>query len=306
MKKPSTLTLFSSLICIVILFLSSFSTSNKHYYGEDLSSTHLKSFKDGNVTINTLKESYSDVGHSIWLKRGGTKEAKAVYFSEGDVYGKLNKWKRGKELVLTCSGAFSDDLYKTNGALPVGLNVENGYIKNRTVVKEGMDGLVIVYATGGIVVSDLTKGDLFLQSLGKKVNVRKDVSAKYDLLKWAEDEKATIFQTQLLAYDNQLKIGYEGRKQKRERRFLSLAKTSSGTLYHIIFNFPSGEYLYDGAKKVMEHLNDKGMNVIALLNLDTGAYNVMDLNTGDYSIDSSVKGSTRVSDAVNLLSYHYD
>ncbi|MFT5646763.1 MAG: hypothetical protein ACI976_001447, partial [Aureispira sp.] len=41
-------------------------------------------------------------------------------------------------------------------------------------------------------------------------------------------------------------------------------------------------------------------------NLDTGAYNVMDLNTGDYSIDSQIKGSTRVSAAVNLLSYHYD
>jgi hypothetical protein len=306
MKKPSTLNLFFSFICVAILLLSSFSTSSNHYYGDNLSSTHLKSFKDGNVKVYTLKEGYSDIGHSIWLARGGKKEAKAVYFSEGDVYGKLNKWKRGKELVLTCSGAFSDDLYKTNGALPVGLNVENGYIKNRTVIKEGMDALVIVYATGGIVVSDLTKGDLFLQSLGKKVNVRKDVSAKYDLLKWAEDEKATIFQTQLLAYDNALKIGSEGRKQKRERRFLGLAKTSSGTLYHIIFNFPNGEYLYDGAKKVMNHLNDQDMKVIALLNLDTGAYNVMDLNTGDYSIDAKIKGSTKVSAAVNLLSYHYD
>lgn len=306
MKKPSTLKLFSSFVCVAILFLSSFSTPNNHYYGDSLSSSHLKSFKDGNVTIYTLKEGYSDVGHSIWLTRGGKKEAKAVYFSEGDVYGKLNTWKRGKDLILTCSGAFSDDLSKTNGALPVGLNVENGYIKNRTVVKEGMDGLVIVYATGGIVVSDLTKGDLFLKSLGKKINVRKDVSAKYDLLKWAEDEKATIFQTQLLAYENGLKIDYKGRKQKRERRFLAFAKTSSGTLYHIIFDFPNGEYLYDGAKKVMDHLNGKNMNVIALLNLDTGAYNVMDLNTGDYSIDSQIKGSTRVSSAVNLLSYHYD
>lgn len=306
MKKPSTLKLFSSFVCVAILFLSSFSTVDNHYYGDSLSSTHLKSFKDGNVNIYALKEGYSTIGHSIWLTRGGAKEAKAVYFSEGDVYGKLNKWKRGKDLILTCSGAFSDDLSKTNGALPVGLNVENGYIKNRTVVKEGMDALVIVYATGGIVVSDLTKGDLFLQSFGKKINVRKDVSAKYDLLKWAEEEKATIFQTQLLAFDNQLKIDYQGRKQKRERRFLAFAKTKSGTLYHIIFNFPNGEYLYDGAKKVMDHLNDQSMKVISLLNLDTGAYNVMNLSTGDYSIDSKIKGSTRVSAAVNLLSYHYD
>jgi len=296
---------FSCFLYAVLLMLSSFSTNTAPSDYSEVSSTLVNSYKDGNIKIFKLKESYSDIGHAIWMNRS-SKRVKATYFSEGDVYGKYNSWKRGKSLVLTCSGAFSDDLSKDNGALPVGLNVESGYIKNRTVVKEGMDGLVIVQATGGIVVSDLTKGDLYLKSLGKKVDVRKDFTAKYDLLKWAEKEKATIFQTQLLAYSNQLKIDEKGRVGKRERRFLALATTKKGVLYHIIFNLPKPVYLYDGAQKILEHLKGEGMNVTAILNLDTGAYNVLQLNTGDSTTDRAIKGGTSISHAVNLLCYRYD
>ncbi|WP_052593790.1 hypothetical protein [Aureispira sp. CCB-QB1] len=305
MKKSTTLNTFVFLIFSTIFVFSSFSTINNKYYGNGYSSSYLKSFKGDNVKVYSLKEGYSEIGHSIWLSRGA-KKMNAVYFSEGDVYGKHKKWSNGKDVFLTCSGAFSDDLNKTAGALPVGINVENGYVKNRTVIKEGMDALVVVYATGGIVVSDLTKGDLFLKSLGKEVNIRKDVSAKYDFLDWAKKEKATVFQTQLLAYKNELKIDYQGRKQKRERRFLALATTNSGTLYHIIFNLPNGVYLYDGTKNVLDHLKDQNMDVTAILNLDTGAYNVLQVNTGDYAIDSHLKGATSISSAVNLLSYHYN
>lgn len=306
MKKSTNLNTFIVLAVSAIFVLSSFVTVSYKYYGDGYSSSELKSLKDGNVKIYTLKESYSEVGHSIWLSRGGTKKMSAVYFSEGDVYGKHKKWSNNKDVVLTCSGAFSDNLDKTAGALPVGINVENGYIKNRTVIKDKMDALVVIYATGGIVVSDLTKGDLFLKSLGKEVDIRKDVAAKYDFLDWAKKENATVFQTQLLAYKNELKIDYEGRKQKRERRFLVLATTSEGTLYHIIFDLPNGVYLYDGAKNVLDHLKALDMDVTAILNLDTGAYNVLDVNTGDYSIDSELKGTTSINRAVNLLSYQYN
>lgn len=267
--------------------------------------TYVGSYFSGNVEVYSLKEGYQNRGHAVWMNRSA-KKIRAKYFSFGDVYGKYKNWKRNKEIVLTCSGAFSDDLYKGNGALPVGLNVENGEIKNRSVLKDGMDALVIVYATGGIVVSDLTRGDLYLQSLDKKVDVRKDYSAKYELLDWAEKEKATIFQTQLLAYDNELKIDTRGRKNSRERRFLALATNSSGTLYHIIFNLPANTYLYDGAKNVLDYLKNKNMDVTAILNLDTGAYNILDFYSSDSRLNSLLDGPNRVQQAVNLLSYSYN
>ncbi|MGH1336711.1 MAG: hypothetical protein ACRBFS_11330 [Aureispira sp.] len=305
MKITTTKNLPLGVALLAAFALLSFSTTSVRYYGEGYTGDNMKSFKNGHAKVYTLQEGYSKIGHSVWMNRG-SKRMSAAYFSAGDVYGNHKKWSKGKEVFLTCSGAFSDDLDKTDGALPVGINIENGYAKNRKVKKDGMDALVIVYATGGIVVSDLTKGDLHLQSLGKKLNIRESTTDKYDFLEWAKDEKATVFQTQLLAYKNQLKIDSRGRKNKRERRFLALATTNTGTLYHIVFDLPEGAYLYDGAQKVLAHLNDQNMDVTALLNLDTGAYNVLEVNTGDDSLDSELEGETSISRAVNLLSYHYN
>jgi hypothetical protein len=291
-------------LCCLTIGLFSFSDASVRDYGEGYTSSARKSYKDGQVEIYTLQEGYSKVGHAIWLNRA-KKRMSAAYFSAGDVYGNHQSWSRGKDVFLTCSGAFSDDLSKNSGALPVGINIENGYPKNRKVKKEGMDALVIVYATGGIVVSDLTQGDLYLKSLGKKIDIRNSTTDKYDFLEWAEDQKATVFQTQLLAYKNKLKIDSRGRTNKRERRFLALGTDSAGDLYHIVVNLPEGVYLYDGARKTMEYLNEEGVDVTALLNLDTGAYNVLEINTGDYTMDKTLKGDTNISKAVNLLSYYY-
>lgn len=295
------------LIGLFTIALLSYSFSNPYKMLEysGYTGSNMKTYKSGEVKIYELKEGYSEVGHAIWLSRA-SKRMNAAYFSAGDVYGNHKQWSKGKNVFLTCSGAFSDDLDKTDGALPVGINIENGYSKNRKVKKDGMDALVIVYATGGIVVSDLTEADLYLNSLGRKIDIRNSTTDKYDFLDWAKKEKATVFQTQLLAYKNKLKIDYRGRKGKRERRFLALATTNTGELYHIIFDLPSGTYLYDGAQKALDYLSSMGMDVTAIMNLDTGAYNVLEVNTGDYSMDSELKGGTSISSAVNLLSYHYN
>jgi hypothetical protein len=298
MKSLLTLTL-------IWAFCSSFTILNPNGVLPNYSEQLVGSYFENTVNVFKIKDGSRNLGHAIWMNRS-SKKIKAKYISSGDVYSKYTDWSRGKNLVMTCSGAFSDNLYKGNGALPVGLNVDNGYIKNRTVLKDKMDGLVIVYATGGIVVSDLDRGDLYLKSLDEKVDIRKDFRAKYQLLKWAETEKATVFQTQLLAYDNELKIDEKGRTSSRERRFLALATDPSGVLYHIIFDIPSSVYLYDGAKNVLEYLKGKSMDVTAILNLDTGAYNVMDFNSTDTRLNGKLEGPTRINKAVNLLSYEFE
>ena len=147
-----------SLLCVHFL-TSSFNISRPKRDIDPIKSKLVKSLKNGNIKIYKLNSGYNDLGHAIWLNRS-SKKINAKYFSSGEVYQNYNLWSNNKDLILACSGAFSDNLNKGNGALPVGLNIENGYIKNRSIKKDGMDGLVIVYATGGIVVSDLTKGNL--------------------------------------------------------------------------------------------------------------------------------------------------
>ena len=60
-----------------------------------------------------------------------------------------------RKKVFACSGAYAyseDDVYK-----PVSLTIDDGTPVNQNLY-EKMDGLVVVYATGGIVVADIDKG----------------------------------------------------------------------------------------------------------------------------------------------------
>lgn len=185
-------------------------------------------------------------------------------------------------------------------AITVGLTVDNGRIVNRNI-EYTMDGLVIVYATGGIVVSDIENKNLKIG--GKTISVIED---KTELLDWAAKNQATIFQTQLLAYENTLRISRAGRKHERERRFLALAQSPGRGLYHIVFNLPQNKYLFDAARDVFYFLKEtENMEVVALLNLDTGAYNVMELYKDNEQRDFSINGETDIKVSTNLIVYHY-
>ena len=89
--------------------------------------------------------------------------------------------------------------------------------------------------TGGIVVSDIDDGNLYLGSLKKRIDARSHQD-KQTLLNWAQEEEATIFQTQLLAYKNQLRIDEDAPRESAERRLLILAIDPDGQVLHIVFN----------------------------------------------------------------------
>ena len=270
-----------------------------------LSETYYKGLYDDNVKVYKLYKDGDRYGQSIWLYRKSGK-VKAKYFAHKDysedksVYDRYNDWRDEEEIIMVCSGAFTSQDYTK----PVGLTVDNGRVVNRKV-EDSMDGLVIVYATGGIVVSDIDEGNLYLQSLNRKVDLR-DSRDKYDLINWAESEDATIFQTQLLVYKNQLRIDREGRKERATRRLLVLGTDKRGDVVHIVFNVEEDVYLYDIANEVLSYLKSNNVNVIGMLNLDTGMYNIMEVYKEDGYQLSNVEGDEPVRKATNLLSYYYN
>jgi len=270
-----------------------------------LSETHDQDLYKGNVKLFKLYRNGSTYGQTVWLYRQSG-NVKAKYFAHRDydsnksVYDRYSEWKGNSEIIMVCAGAFTSQDYTK----PVGLTVDNGKVVNRKI-DESMDGLVIVYATGGIVVSDIDEGNLYLQTLGRQVDAR-DHRDKYELLEWAEKEDATIFQTQLLCYKNQLRISSNGRKERAARRLLILGTDSKGNVVHVVFNIQRDVYLYDISKEVLEYLKEEGLNVIAMLNLDTGMYNILEVyNERGYQLDD-VEGEEPVRKATNLLSYYYD
>lgn len=272
-----------------------------------LQDQHYKDMFGGDVKIFELKSDNYRYGHSIWMYRK-SKRVKAKYFAHKDlqsgksVFEKFDSWKQSKSLILNCSGAFTTDSY--GRSKPLGLTIDNGKMVNERI-EPTMDGLVIVYATGGVVVSDIDEGNLYLASLQKKIDAR-DSFDKAELVQWAKDEAATIFQTQLLVYRNQLRVEVEkARTESAERRLLVLAQGREGVM-HIVFNITQGVYLGDISKAIHEHLKEKGLNVIAMLNLDTGMYNIMNLYDKNGNSVDRIHGSKSASIATNLVSYYYD
>lgn len=303
------------LLIVVATISSSFTYKSTSSIQNDrinsISEQYCSSAFDDNVSTYTLKDNGRSVGHSIWISRKSGK-VKAKYFADKQyqqvVNTRYNSWKNGKQVVLMSSGTYANG-YDATSNKPVGITVDNGVIVNRSW-KESMDALVIVYATGGIVVSNIENGDLYLDALGKKVDVR-NIRDRSEFLNWAVKEKATVFQTHLTIFKNDLKFDSDHyRKNKQtKRKMLILAKDSDGTLFHIIFYFKNNDYtLYDASKKTKAYLDSKDMNIIAAINLDTGAYDIISTGEGvkdcnGYYI-TGTKNSYR-STMTNILTYSY-
>ena len=267
-----------------------------------------RSYLNGDVHTFTLYDGGQEIGNTIWVSRA-SERAKAKYFAHRQsgsvVFDRYKSWRPGKDVFIMSSGAYATGW---NGEdLPAGITVDNGEIVNRSY-ETRMDGLVIIYATGGIAVSNIEDGDLYLASLNRRVDVKK-ASDRSLFLNWAVSEDATVFQTHLLAYKNQLQFVSRRNNRTAVRKFLVLAQSAGGELFHIIFYTKHGGYsLYDGAYKTLSYLKGKSMNVIAMINLDTGGYDIIgtgedvrDCNGDYFSGHSSDKD-----DMTNLLAYQYE
>ena len=134
---------------------------------------------------------------TVTMRREGER-IRAKYFAAPDfngnsVYKRFEEWKRrNNNLVLVSSGTYMDD-----ANTPEGLTIDNGILVNQTLIYNKMDALAIVYATGGIAVSNLKNGDLKLSGGGvdpnRKFNLRGSALDREDFIEWAKSQEATIF-----------------------------------------------------------------------------------------------------------------
>ena len=256
-------------------------------------------YRNNNVAITPLDIGAKPYGHEIELKRKSGK-IKAKYFATGFVYQKFAQWQPHNDVVMVCSGAFTND-YKT----PMGITIDNGTLINK-LVDTKMDGLVIVYPNGGIAVSNLEDGNLRYGHPETVANLRSYADLQ-GFIDWAKKEQATVFQTQLLAYDNELKLDVgKARTNQAQRRVLMIAKNGMGEVLHIVYNITSNEYLGDVASTILRFARyDRGLEVVAMLNLDTGAEDIMEIyNDYGFKIPEPT-GPVNIMAAINLIAWSY-
>lgn len=255
-------------------------------------------YRNNSVAVTPLAAGLTPYGHEIEFKRKSGR-IKAKYFATNAV-SNYTEWRPYNDVVLVCSGAFTND-YQT----PMGITIDGGKLVNK-LVDTKMDGLVIVYPNGGIAVSNLEDGNLRYGS----PEIVADLRSYRDLqgfINWAAQERATVFQTQLLAYDNQLKLDVsKARTSPAQRRLLVIAKNAMGEVLHLIYNITTSEYLGDAASNVLRYANqERGLNVVAMLNLDTGAEDILEVYN-DYGFKvTEPAGPVPVANAVNLVAWSY-
>ncbi len=283
------------------------------FIGLSFTAYKVTTYDDEYVQISTVKHGGSEY-KVVYMQRGASgKRIKAKYFAAKDFNGRkvparYKSWAANKNIICVTSGTYMDDC-DAGSAKPVGLTVDNGVLVNKKM--ESFDGLVIVYATGGIVATNLENKDLKVQGgniSGTKLDIAGNNYHRTQFIKWCKSQEATVFQTHLLVYKDQIKVSSSNSSSsKRERRFLAVGYDDDGELIHCIVHAPENATLYKATKKVLNFLNEfKEMEVTYMVNLDTGCQNIFDLYDKYGRLSSVVKGTTSVSNAANLLVYYYE
>lgn len=270
--------------------------------GYDPTLCSLMTGKNGSVSYNLIK-----------INRKGNR-IKADYMSSAGSSGSItNRYDRFKtshqNIVAYSSGAYMDDIGNGNYA-PVGLNIDHGNVVNRDLKIKGFDALVIVYSNGGIAVNNLANNSVNTDEGVYKIR-NSDGRDKQSFISWAQKNRATVFQTHLLAENNVLKLQKDGCVycDPRERRFLVASKDqTTGDVYHYILqrDINSKATLYDAAADAMSFFQKRGISVLWMINLDTGMQDTFAFFTSDGKFHPSIAGKTNMNDARNLLIYYYE
>lgn len=262
--------------------------------------------KEYEVNLFTVQDTAqsSTIGHAIWLTRPNIK---ATYFAYRNVTAKYKQWaaRNNKKVVLATTGGFTNVHKK-----PEGLTVEKGTIVNAVLMPD-RDGLVIVHKSGGISVINLKRKTIKL-ALGSQTvltieNPLRSLIAYSKLLHWCREHKATLFQTQLLAFSDQLLIDVTKAKgQLRERRLLGLVRDrNTRRLHHVIFDIPKPHNLAVIAKNIFDVLKSRRKKIEAILNLDVGSYNILNVFDQQGKLLSKPRGPVNINAATNLIIYSY-
>ncbi len=264
----------------------------------------IKGGQDYEVNIFSVQDKTKtpEIGHSVWLRRP---RMKATYFAYRNVTAKYRQWASNnrKTVALATTGGFTNIHRK-----PEGLTVENGQIVNAVLMPD-RDGLVIVHNGGGISVINLKRNSIKLSLGAQNVltmeNPLRSLIAYSKLLHWCKTQKATLFQTQLLAYSDRLLIDVaKARGQLRERRLLALVRDrKNSVLHHVVFDIPSPHNLAIIANDLFDLLQSRRKKVEALLNLDVGSYNILNVFDRGGKLLAKPRGPVSIDKATNLIIY---
>jgi hypothetical protein len=264
-----------------------------------------------------IDQPYQGENFDYIIMKRDSQRVKAKYFAENisSIESKYKAFAASKSVICYAAAGYLGAGYQT----VENITIESGRVIENKISKTSCDALVIIQATGGVVVSNLKKADLKLSGGGadpnKALDIRNNGFDKQIFLDWAKKESATVFQTHLLAQNNELIIPSDADAKATKvtnavRRFLVVGKNSSGKIVHIIINSRKLSGLRYAAEKCFNFSkNLLGLNVVFMINLDTGAQNVFKAYNADGTENSTILNDgalENLNKAHNLLVYYYE
>jgi hypothetical protein len=233
---------------------------------------------------------------------------KVKYFAGKDLSGKsvfkrYQEWSKGKSIISVCTGTYYDHYDR-----PVGICIDDGRTVNNAKVDD-MDGLVVVYNSGEIVASDLDKGPIsFKDSKGSTQFDLRNTFDRSRFFNWSKENKATVFQSHLLCYQNEMRFVGTGSSSQRKRRFLAVTKDPDQYLHYYLVNIESANTLFKATKKLVKFLGRYTKDIHCVINLDTGranAYEVRD-SKGRIIDEDGFRGEISLKNSKNLLVFYFE
>ncbi len=280
-----------SLLLLICVCITNYS---QDIYDTDLVSFGSKSFNNEEFKIVTLKRDNNRVRVKYFASEIGGK-------SVGERY---NEWSKNKNIICYSSGAYMSDLSASQANL-VGLTFDYGDVVNQHLILDRLHALVVVYPNGNIDIANLNEGTLTFSGSGSANTFDLTNSMqKQKFIDWAKDNKLTIFQTHLLAFNNEILLAKNSPPDERERRFLVVAE-KNGKEVQFIIHKEQYSSLLRSTTAVFDYLKSKGYSVKSLINLDTGAQDVFKFFNYDGTENNKLVTKMNVNDARNLIVYYY-
>lgn len=216
------------------------------------------------VRMSTLTQDGGDIG---WVAQYDARKVRTSWRLGSGVPGNA---------LLAMSAAYSEGDGGT-----AGIAIANGSVHN-WLLKPDMGGLVVVGADGSSSFIDIKRGGPLNGRFLRPGSSLADFST---LLRDVQSDRASVFQTYLLADGGELRLNPDRSSQEiRERRLLALATYRNHPILCVV-DLPRGGIrqgytLYQAAEIAMNALqtpepDGPGLTVSGVANLDTGARDVM-------------------------------
>lgn len=176
----------------------------------------------------------------------------------------------GYQPLMLTSGSYVTSTKKTSG-----LSATGGVLAN-SAVDPKMDGLVIIHK-GEVSIHNIDAG-IYLPGKTAALQVVDLISDYMELLLWIQQNNASVFQTHLLGFDNDLAIDpNKASTTLRERRLLATIERNGqpGVAIIDLPQTPRPLSLSEAAATTLFGLRQLGWSVEGIVNLDVGTYNIL-------------------------------